>query len=106
MFKNIKLLSQGGLKCDTDGCDFVDLAIKYKEYKKMINAPCPQCGASLLTAEDYLMVKKLMTSIKIANLIPSPIWKKINKDNSQEQTIRVSFDGSGIPALKVVDEIN
>lgn len=43
-----------GLKCDNKECDYQDDTIRYEEYKKYINAPCPKCGHNLLT-RMYIM---------------------------------------------------
>lgn len=41
----------GVLCCDTDGCGHEDPAEKLTA--DLIGKPCPKCGASLLTAEDF-----------------------------------------------------
>lgn len=46
----------GFLQCDAEGCD-------HKEYHEtatedMIDKPCPKCGASLLTEEDFRAFEK------------------------------------------------
>lgn len=43
----------GGLKCDTPHCNYVDPDIPFEDYPKWIGKPCPVCGRSLLTQEDY-----------------------------------------------------
>lgn len=39
------------LKCDAEGCDHVEEVDEITE--DHIGKPCPKCGASLLTEEDY-----------------------------------------------------
>lgn len=39
------------LKCDADGCDHVEETEGL--HASQIGRPCPKCGASLLTKEDY-----------------------------------------------------
>lgn len=41
----------GVLQCDEDDCDHVEEVEAISE--DMIGKPCPKCGASLLTQEDY-----------------------------------------------------
>lgn len=39
------------LKCDATGCDHVEDAPDYS--RELIGKPCPKCGESLLTEEDF-----------------------------------------------------
>lgn len=83
-----------GLKCDSPNCDFKDMTIQYKDYKKWINAPCPKCGSNLLTKADYKTTKVLHALVKIANFVCFFIPKKKlgNKVHS-----KIEMDGSGVP---------
>lgn len=40
-----------GLKCDC--CDYRDDEVRFEDYEKYINYPCPKCREPLLTKEDY-----------------------------------------------------
>jgi len=42
-----------GLRCDNPYCEYKDATVERKDYEKYINFPCPSCGASILTLEDY-----------------------------------------------------
>lgn len=56
-----------GLKCDC--CDYRDDEVKFEEYEKYINYPCPKCREPLLTKEDYQKCLRLIKTVKIANAI-------------------------------------
>ena len=53
----------GFLKCDAQGCDHVEHHPTITE--DMIDKPCPKCGASLLTTEDYRMFRRVMPLIRL-----------------------------------------
>jgi C4-type Zn-finger protein len=55
-----KGLNIKGLKCDA--CSYQNLNIEFKGLEDMenyIDAPCPVCGESLLTKEDFKLIKTL-----------------------------------------------
>ncbi len=84
-----------GLKCDVEGCDYRDDTIHKNDYKMYLNAPCPKCGASLLTKEDlstinnFFLVEKLIGWIRIPSFSPP-------------RTTKGSMNGSGDLWLKEV----
>lgn len=43
----------GGLVCDEPSCDWEDMSILIKDYEDLIEMPCPKCGSSVLTENDY-----------------------------------------------------
>lgn len=43
---------ENGLKCDAPGCKWVDNTVKFDDFEKWIDQPCPICGANVLTAGD------------------------------------------------------
>lgn len=57
--KTEDLICVKGLKCDTEGCGYVDEDVEYSDYKNYINKACPKCGYSLLTEFDYNVVKAM-----------------------------------------------
>ena len=83
-------LKVSGLKCDNPDCDFVDMSIDVKDYKKWIGAKCPKCGEILLTEADYRNVKFLMGVVNLANRI----FPK-RKDDEEVCDLSVKMDGSG-----------
>jgi len=42
-----------GLKCDNPSCDYQEDGVDFENYASHIGRPCPKCGWSLLTQEDY-----------------------------------------------------
>lgn len=84
-----------GLQCDADGCDYEDLNINVNEYNKYVNAPCPKCGANLLTEADYETVKVIAGIVDTLNEeYPPP-----HDPNEPIARFTVNMDGSGIPIL-------
>lgn len=97
----------GGLKCDNPDCDFVDMSIPINDYKKWVNAPCPKCGANLLTKQDYRLVKLFRGIARTVNFIYFFIPKKWLKKKLEQKygefnendraTMSIKFDGTGEP---------
>lgn len=98
----------GGLKCDNPDCDWIDMSIESKDYRKWLNAPCPKCGSNLLTDADYKAFKAIRVMTKMINFVYFFIpkkWlkKKLEKKYGEEYNpedkvhMTVSFDGSGKP---------
>lgn len=54
-----------GLKCDN--CDYSDDSVKLEDYEQSIGKPCPNCGESLLTKEDYDGVMQMVQAIEMLN---------------------------------------
>jgi len=57
-----------GIKCDK--CKFSDPTVKYEDYDKWLNKPCPDCGENLLTQEDYNFCKQMKGLSDVAAQIP------------------------------------
>lgn len=78
-----------GIKCDADGCDFIDETVTQEELPNWVDKPCPNCGGNLLTQADWAVIQELMSLVELANSI----------DFGEEDTTRVtmpfSMDGSG-----------
>jgi hypothetical protein len=108
-------MTGGGLKCDNPDCDWIDMSIPMKDYKKWINAPCPKCGSNLLTKQDYKMVKVLNGFVRVINFIYFFIpkkWlkKKLEKkygsfDENDRAHMSVSFDGTGKPHFSDIEKV-
>ncbi len=64
-------LDFNGLKCDC--CSYRDDSVRFADYKANINKPCPQCGANLLTQEEYnicfIMVERVKKIKKILSVL-------------------------------------
>lgn len=52
------------LKCDY--CTYRDTTVTFDQYKDSIGRPCPECGNSLLTQEEY---DKCLRIVQYANAI-------------------------------------
>ncbi len=87
----------GGLKCDAHGCDYRDDDAKFEDYDKYLNAPCPKCGASLLTEADLAAVKAMIAGAEWLN--------KLVGDVPDEGQLRfaIDMDGSGVPKPRVIE---
>jgi hypothetical protein len=62
-------VGSGGLKCDTEGCDWRDPDISLEKFAAYVDFPCPKCGASVLTQQDYEAVQVVMTLVHEVNAI-------------------------------------
>lgn len=101
--ENITIARSGGLNCDTPGCGYTDASIAIEDYVKWVDAPCPKCGASLLTPEDYSSFLQLMESVRFINSIPGSLLGVPETAEGKEPNrvmLRFDFDGSGIPSVK------
>ena len=53
-----------GMKCDAEGCGWSDMTVPRSAYPDYLNAPCPSCGATLLTDEDWQLVLNMEAAEK------------------------------------------
>lgn len=83
-----------GLKCDTPKCGYSDMEIDNKDYEKYIGAPCPKCGNSLLTQEDYDAVQMLLNVTELVNSVDLG-------DISQEPKTRINLEMDGTGRIKI-----
>ena len=67
----------GGLKCDNPECDYKDETIDSVDYEEHIDKPCPNCGESLLTQDDYDKVVKMQQAIKDLNNLFGDMGKQL-----------------------------
>ena len=79
-----------GLKCDF--CDYKDDSIKYEDYPNWINKPCPICGHSLLTQEDYDATRSI---VHIVDRIEKVLGPKLTRLLAGKKRTRVNFHGKG-----------
>ena len=86
-----------GLKCDAEGCDYEDLSITSEDYADYVNAPCPKCGANLLTPEDYFSFRALQDLADALNELP------LLGGNEDIVTMRAKMNGSGTIELEPED---
>jgi hypothetical protein len=64
-------LKINGLMCDNESCGYRDDTIKREDYENCINKPCPDCGESLLTFNDYMNVLVLENVVNEVNQMES-----------------------------------
>jgi len=87
--KNVVEAKVHGIKCDNPDCDFIDISVKYEDYSKWVDQPCPKCGANLLTKADYKICRRLVRLTKIVNFfLPK------RKDEVSTITVEAKFNGT------------
>ena len=59
----------GGLKCDTEGCDWSDPDISMANYASYVGYECPKCSACVLTQDDYDALQMVLTLVGEINAI-------------------------------------
>lgn len=70
----IRCLKSGTLRCDAPLCDYRKPDVLWANLIYWVNIPCPQCGAMLLTPEDYLAFTRHQRRLWAFNLILLPVW--------------------------------
>ena len=91
------LVNYSGLKCDH--CNYRDDSVQFSEYEASIGKPCPECGNSLLTQEDYdkclKVIKAVATINKIGNVLkwinPLHYWRLIFGDHRKMYSVELKF---------------
>lgn len=97
------IVSVSGIKIKCDSCDYaepfesVDEEMVIATYEKYLNAPCPKCGAPLLTQADFDLLKKVVAGVNALNQLATDAIK-----NGPTEKIHLSTDGKG--NLKMSDE--
>lgn len=84
-----------GIKCDK--CDYKDMSVRFEDYKKWLNKPCPKCGANLLTIEDYISTKALIITTNIINKILPKV-----EDDTEEKHMSIEMNGTGEIKIKEI----
>ena len=80
-----------GLKCEKSSCNFSKIDIKFEDYPKWIDKPCPKCGTNLLTEQEYLRAKMAKAYVNSLNETMPPI----SEPEEGLHALSVSFDGKG-----------
>lgn len=84
------ILEIGGIKCDTQGCDYRDDSVKVEDYSDWLNKPCTKCGGNLLTQADYDNVQTMLAVAKMMNSIfPAPT------EHEELAALKIEMDGTG-----------
>lgn len=79
-----------GIKCDAPGCDYVDDKAEFGDGMKWLGAPCPLCGASLLTVEDYTAIQLIKSAIALTNAEVGPVTGEGGR-----HSIPITLNGTG-----------
>ncbi|MFS0878058.1 hypothetical protein [Solibacillus isronensis] len=87
-----------GLKCDNSNCDYQDKSIKFEEYEKYINYPCPECSEPLLTQADF---DTTMQIVKFAEIAQKLGFTNENSAPGELVKVQVELDGTGIPRFNL-----
>jgi hypothetical protein len=88
-----------GLKCDAEGCGYEDHDTRYEDYEKYVNAPCPKCGANLLTEADLAATKAIIAGADWLNQMVGDV-----PEGGKQINVRMDMDGSGIPRPRIMDK--
>lgn len=86
--KNVEL-NIYGLKCDNASCDYEDMSVPREDYEQSIGKPCPKCGESLLTQEDYDKVLLMEESVRITNLFSPEQIEEMTANISEEDAVKI-----------------
>ena len=85
----IKTIS--GLKYDAPGCGHIDPSIPREAFEQYIDAPCPKCGAPLLTLADYKLCLALDTVIDLVNAVVGDV----PESDCPRPRFHLEMDGTG-----------
>lgn len=84
-----------GLRCDAPGCSYEQndepCGSNFDDWALWLNAPCPVCGASLLTQADLDTMKIMLKIVRILNVVLWPITLFAKK----KVVFDLGMDGSG-----------
>lgn len=69
-----------GIQCDATACDYRDDNVKREEYPDYLNKPCPKCGESLLTPEDYRMMQVIENAAKMVEQMSPEMLEKVSQE--------------------------
>lgn len=79
-----------GLKCDNKECDYTDMNVPFEDYEACVGKPCPKCGESLLTKEDFMSCSIIHTMIDNLNkFLPA------TPEGSKIATAMMNMQGDG-----------
>ncbi|MEO1035248.1 MAG: hypothetical protein AAFX44_06770 [Pseudomonadota bacterium] len=79
-----------GLKCDAEGCGYADMSVPFEDYLKHLEAPCPKCGAPLLTVEDMIATLHVIKALR-----------DVPRGAKPDIGLAVKLDGTGLENMTV-----
>lgn len=119
MNERIQVQSMGNLICDNPHCDYESPAKteSVEELKTHIGEPCPKCGESLLTEEDFKMTEDVFKYIEFVNGLTEEEFEKFtelcNKYTEEEKFGKIQElidkhkEGDMVPfSIKVHDGVD
>lgn len=85
-----------GIKCDNPNCGWRDDTVAF-DPEWWLEMPCPKCGASLFTVQDYKAMKITWRIFTVINIIMLPFLVVYSLFRRPETTsARIEMDGSGL----------
>lgn len=87
-----------GIQCDAPGCGYNDPSVVRLDYDKYLNAPCPKCGAPLLTEADMLALKALEAEVALVNHVAGDL------PDGERLKMHLAMRGDGTIDLKGIDQ--
>jgi len=95
LFRPAITLKASGIKCDAEGCDYLNDTVSFHDYGKWLNRPCPKCGSNLLTQADLTTLNRIMKFVRFANFILFP-WAILSWIiGSSRIGLRIKMNGTG-----------
>lgn len=88
------ILHVSDLKCDARDCDYYEHNVSHEDYYKWIEHPCPKCGASLLTFEDYNKVERMKETINKLDCKCTRWLARLSKRFTKKK-YKVEMNGTG-----------
>lgn len=92
-------LTVRGLKCDAVGCDYRDEEAPHpgERYEDYLDAPCPQCGAPLLTLADLRAMHRIERRVRRFNRVCHVLsWLRLMRLSGEHTHVgRVNMNGTG-----------
>lgn len=96
----------GGLQCDNESCDYVNMDIKTEDYPNWVNEPCPKCGENLLTEDDYMRSVALEETIKLMNSLSPEEFEAIMTHQLTEEAVKNMKDSDFFKDAEGIDDID
>lgn len=94
----------GSVCCDAPGCGYVKAGVEMTppSLAAYVDAPCPDCGAVLLTKADYAKMTEVYYAIQVVNAMAEAAGLPCSAEH--QRAVRIKSDGLGnvgvtIPAV-------
>jgi len=80
------------MSLECDNCDYIEKDFLPKNLELYIDKPCPNCGMSLLTKEDYINQQMFMMAVGIVNGMDIPSdGPKINVTVNTHKNLEINM---------------